>query len=469
MKKVLIFTLIVFIVAFTFSPALTVGAEEVSLKDAYSIFEDYASKFPDRTAGSTGETNAASYIAEALSSIKTSSGSAYVGVKGGSAVENYIEVFSATIPDPTVSGGVRDIISRNVIAYKRSKTANAKLLVISCEYGNAYSLKDGYGDEYKSEGAYEFATSVAALLSIAYQLRNTELSFDVAFTFFGAGCYESSGVKEFLKTNEQTLLGNIDLYAVGGGKDLNVYYDEIATKHGKYIDARIAKFGYDIKSAPFDKKYFSLDSDAFALRHVGLSSSNYFFLKEGVPSVELFGYDWQSFGNSTILGTSSDTLSYMNANYDHKTVSERLILVRDFVVGTVATDGELAEAFGSYKGGYGGLTRRSTYWVFTGVALGVIVLLVVAGGLYYSKKTMTSNVPSFTVKPDIVEKPDRDDVYDFLDGEESTDDSPTNDGSSENEPTDNDYFGSESVAQNEEESKEKENNSRDDDDIFGEL
>ena len=439
---------VAFILVFALAPIQSVTAEVSSLKEPYDIYETFATNYPDRTPGSTGEANAATFIAEQLASIKNGGGAAYVGSNGGNTTESYIKTFKTTVSDSSVSGGSRDIVSRNVVAYKRSGVNNAKLLVISCEYGNAFSLTDDYGLTYRSEGAYEFSTSVAALISVAYQLRNTSLDFDVAFAFFGAGCYESRGVQDFLQNNEQTLLGNIDLYAVGGGKDLNIYYDEISTAHGKFFDERIARFGYDIKSAPFDKKYYSLDSDAFAVRHIGLSSSNYFFLKQGVPAVELFGYDWGTFSGDSILGTSSDTLSYMNANYDKADIQNRLELVRDFVAGSVTANSDLANAFEAYKGGYGGLTKRSTYWIFTGVALGLVVLLIAAGGVYYSRKTMTSNVPTFTASAEIVEKEEKDDVYDFFDNDETVGET--------KEKQDIDT--------------QDDNNSRDDDDdIFGEL
>ena len=458
MKKLLLFLTAIMFVILVSAPSYVAQAETVSLKDPYSLFVDYATKFTDRTPGSVGESNAAAYISAALATIKSDDGVTYKSKKGDS---DFIVTFNTVISDAEALGGEREIVSRNVIAYKRSQVANAKLLVISCEYGNAYSVKDEYGSAIKSEGAYEFSTSVATLLNIAYQLRNSELSFDVAFAFFGAGCYESKGVINFLDTNEQALLGAIDLYAVGGGKDLYVYYDEIETEHGKLLDGIISRFDYDVKSAPFDKKYLSLDSDAFAVRHVALSSSNYYFLGKGVPSVELFGYNWSAFGSresdgENIIGTSADTLNYMLTNYGESKLKERMELTRSFVVNSVLRDRELATAFESYNGGYGGLTSRLVYWILLGVSLAVVIGLFVLGIVVYSRKASSAPIPTFTVSDnENAKNADRDDVFDFLEVE------PTyNDRRDDPFGMNEDPFGK----------NDDDKNSRDDDDdIFGEL
>jgi|GEM_PF-5721840 len=461
MKKRLIFGFftILLILAFTLPTALTFADSTDGLKDPYFVFEDFSTRFKDRSAGTTGESNAADYIAEALSSIKNTSGQSLVGLNGNSK-SDFIDQFTTTVTDAS-TGKDRTISSKNVVGYLRSGKANAKLLVVCCEYGNAYSLVDAYGDAYKSEGAYEFSTSVAALLNIAYRLRSVNLSFDVAFAFFGAGCYQSRGVERFISQNQQQLLGVIDLYAVGGGDDLNVYYDEIPTAHGKFLDERIAKFSYAIKTAPFDKKYITSDVDVFTFRHVGLMSSNYYFLKEGVPSVELFGYAWNTFGNresstyGNVLGTSSDTLSYMKTNYGEDRIRERLTLVSDFVVGSISTDKDISAAFSEYKGGYGGLTNRSVYWIFTGVALGLVAILFAVGVIVYSKKTDNAPTPDFGANDKVFEEDNEsssdDDIFGFSDPDPIIVE-PRQENTEQNDNDDN-----------------NKNNDRDDDDIFGEF
>lgn len=406
MRKFLaLFTVIavIMISAFSFGTAFAESETDYSV---YDIYSNYCSQFKDRTPGTDGELQAAFYIMDQLHSF------GYVAVDGStSAVKeeanSYLQGFTFRyVSDIDEQGDYeyKNLSSANVIAYKRTDKPNAKLLIIGCGYDNAYSLYSSDSDylPIKTEGAYESSSAVAAVLGIASKLRTAVLDFDIAFAFFGSNCISQVGVSQFFKTNTQEILGYFNLTSIAAGDQLYAYCDDISTAHGDIIDEIIAKFGYDIEMAPFDKKITSNDSHDSdrPYWHVGLDSANSEFMERGIASVNIFGYNWEinteSSTHASIRGTANDTFEFLDKYYGKDKITARLNDARDLVVNTVLKNGELVTALESYDTSYASMYGDAAYY---GVTIGCVLIVVVLYVIGYSlanKKTKAAGTPDFS-------------------------------------------------------------------------
>ncbi len=396
MKRFVIILLTALIIVSMFSVTLTASAQTEINYGAYEIFETYSTKYRQRFAGSAGEGNAALFIANKLLE------NGYTSVNGESTQgSSLLQTFNEEISLPNETTGEYEpfnLSSSNVVAYKRNGKEKSKLLVLGCSYGNTY----GYNN-IKNEGAYESSSAVATLLDVASKLRTTELDFDVAFAFFGAEFFNHAGTRAFLSTNKQSVLGYINLDSIGGGDDLYIFYDDVKTAHGKLIDGMISKFGYNVKGAPFDKGVFALQNE-FVDRpyfHKGLNSANYLFIKNGIPSVNLFGYNWSAFGGgessvkADVLGTENDDFEYMNKLYGMDFIAERINLASNVVTTTVLQNTELVGAFEKYDNSYTNLYSDGVYYGISFALLVLVITLFIVGYVIASKKTQKVGSPDF--------------------------------------------------------------------------
>lgn len=399
-------TVIAIILISIFSFGTAVAESEID-DSVYEIYSNYCALFKDRTPGSDGEKQAAYYIMNHLYSF------GYKAVDGeNSAVKeesnSYLQGFTFRYTSDTVNEQgefeVMNISSANVIAYKRTEKPNAKLLVIGCGYGNAYSLYETVGDysPLKTEGAYEYSSAVATVLGIAEKLKSAVLDFDVAFAFWGADPFSYEGVSQFFKINTQEILGYFNLTGIVGGDYLYAYCDDVSTAHGDVVEDIITKFGYDIEMAPFDKKIFandSYDSDR-PYWHVGLNSANSIFMERGIASVNIFGYNWninsESSVHANIKGTSNDSFEFLDKYYGKDKITERLNDTRNLVVNTVLKNGELVTALEKYDNGYTSMYGDAAYY---GVSIGCIVIVIalyIVGYTFANKKTVAAGNPDFS-------------------------------------------------------------------------
>lgn len=407
MRKLLALAMIIAVIMVSIFSFGTAVAENEIDNSVYEIYNNYCSLFKDRTPGSDGEKQAAYYIMDQLHDL------GYKAVDGNNSAikeesNSYLQGFTFRYTSDTVNEQgeyeVMNVSSANVIAYKRSFRPNAKLLVIGCSYGNAYSLYE-FVDDYlpiKSEGAYEYSSAVAAVLGIANKLRSAVLDFDIAFAFWGADSLSYEGVSQFFKTNTQEIIGYINLTSIAGGDHLYAYCDDVSTAHGDIVEDIITKFGYNIEMAPFDKKIFtndSLDTDR-PYWHVGLNSANSIFIERGIASINIFGYNWdinsESSVHANIRGTSNDSFEFLDKYYGKDKITKRLNDTRDLVVNTVLKNGELVTAFEKYDNGYTSMYGDAAYY---GVSIGcivIVVILYIVGYTIANKKTVTAGNPDFS-------------------------------------------------------------------------
>lgn len=423
-------------------------------QDAYRAFSDFASQFAERTVGTEYEHAAANWLAQQLASW------GYTDVNGFAVAADMCVPFTfeyTTTESYYMTKTVTEH-SYNVVAYKRCGVEGAPLLVIAAPYSNekSYVLN---GETLKLEDAAYSATSVGTLLSIAVKLYSAKLSFDVAFAFMGAEYFYSAGTKEFISANTQPLLGAIYLSQVGVGDHLNVYYDEVDTTHGAYVDSVIAKWKYDVQGKPFDPGYYTqIYGGDLPYAHVGISGGNYVFMQEGVPAVHLFGYNWtgltgsESAMHEDVVFTEDDNKANFLHLYDESAVRARLGEAADLVTVLTLSDGDFAQALGKQaQPSYHGLVSDAAYYGLKYGLLALIISLIVLIAVLTARRSKRAEMPDFAVNSTVNRGdgvPPTDDVFgeggairgdsDDVDGADAPD---NNDNNTGNPPDTNDIFG----------------------------
>lgn len=418
MKK--INKLIIFIIACClislFAIPLTAVADEIysDIENPYIQFVNFVTSHPNRTIATDNEENAAIYIANQLS------GMGYGNTNDLIVPFNFQEreYFYYSVVEAV------DSSSNNVVAYKRSSANNAKLLVIGAYYGNLANRMLTTTQVIGGEGALNNGTGVGTLLAIAARLSTVELPFDVAFAFFGAEYIEYAGSKYFLEENEQEILGMINLIGVGGGDNLYVYYDEIERTHGAFLNNIINTSDYNILSAPNNRKLINTASYAgLPYTHKGLEASNAIFMAKGIPSVNIFGYNWdgvvasESAIRNNVSGTGEDTLENFLASYSVSEIQLKLNNVTAFVVEAVQTE-YFSESFENALDDKG-------YTAFTGSVLYLILKLVLIIGVVIAVILLSARANKITAnasaetKYDNILNDNQDDIFELNDNDNS--------------------------------------------------
>lgn len=467
MKKYAIVLLVSIVLISMLSTGVFAQAETAVGYELYDSYKVYCENYKDRTQGTQNELLAGYYLMRQLSKL------GYTAVDGTTSQINstenpYVQSFTDKIEDidkTTNKSSYKNLSSANIVGYKRSAKQSAKLLVIGCAYGNLYAMLDANEKPIENEAAYENSSAVATLLGIAKDLSTVNnLDFDVAIAFFGADAYSCLGAQNFVKNNKQEILGYINLSAVAGGDNLYAFYDDVPTAHGKLIDGIIDKFGYGFTKVPYDKKVLdvSADGDERPYFHIGLNSANYVFLEAGIPSVNIFGYNWsvgsESEKYANVIGTKNDSYQYMEEKYGKEKINDRLLTAKNLVVNTVIRNGELAESLEEYDNSYTKLYSNATYYAVLFSCIGVVIVLFVVGAVLTNKRTLAAGNPDFSTNSKFLngendENANSEDIFGMHDGEQ----------------TNVEIIGDKKDIDTTEENKSSSDNVSDDDDIFGEF
>lgn len=330
----------------------------------------------DRTAFGNGEKAAAQYIFEALSGY---------GYDDGKTLET--QAISAEITN-SYGTETKSLYSQNVIAtYNEGKS---KIVVIGANYDNLYSdIEDAGVTGDGGEGVLCNSTGVATLLEIAraYKELSPSLDYTVKFAFFGAGEVGSFGsgkfVTDYLNGGANVLLA-VNLYGLAGEKvevyadETDTLHDELFVKSGEKYDTAIERLS---RTTPlFPQRY----ADNLNYSHIGLISSHVSFFEKNVPSVNIFGGEYDGFSYRNYKPDSLDSFRRDFANY-----AKMMADVASLVYGvTVSTEfAELAPSFGSDKFDYSFFTESlyADLALLGAVVLLGIVLMVVVNALNKSK------------------------------------------------------------------------------------
>lgn len=401
MKKLsvlfLMATVLCLVVVYAVCPVAQAATSAASFADdPYAAMEQLCN-FDNRTVGKNGATFAAEWLAAQLQEL------------GYVANGNMVQSFKFTV---NTSGSLyetekTEIEACNVVAYKRSGNDNASLLVIGAGFDDEKTLQYG-GTTLGLNEAINNASSAATLLSIAAQIADyNDLTFDIAIAFWGATYFEYQGAQAFLKDNQQTLLGYIDLSFVAGGDNLNIYYDETTRTHGNYIDTFLSRYGFDgIEHKPFDPGYDSGSVADYPYGHIGLGANTLFML-QGVPSVHLFGYDWADHRESTrfadVAYTESDTLKNATDTYGKEFLSHRMLLVKN-IVSQLVRQADLEQQFTAAKKDATAIPLITSVArnAFSYSVVAVVVVAIVIAGILLTRRSKKAGKPDFSVNSEFV-------------------------------------------------------------------
>lgn len=330
----------------------------------------------DRTAFGDGEKSSAQYISAVLSEY---------GYEEGKTLET--QSISAELAN-RYNTETKSLYSQNVIAtYNEGKS---KIVVIGANYDNLYSdIEDAGVTGDGGEGVLCNATGVATLLEIArvYKELSPSLDYTVKFAFFGAGEVGSFGsgkfVTDYLNGGANVLLA-VNLYGLAGEKvevyadETDTIQDELFVKSGEKYDTAIERLS---RATPlFPQQY----ADNLSYSHIGLISSHVSFFEKNVPSVNIFGGEYDGFSYRNYKPDSIDSFRRDFAGYA-KVMSDVASLV--YGVTTSTEFAELAPSFGSDKFDYSFFTESlyADFALLGAVAVLGIVLMLVVNALNKSK------------------------------------------------------------------------------------
>lgn len=339
----------------------------------------------DRTAFGDGEKSSAQYISAVLSEY---------GYEEGKTLET--QSISAELTN-RYNTETKSLYSQNVIAtYNEGKS---KIVVIGANYDNLYSdIEDAGVTGDGGEGVLCNATGVATLLELAraYKELSPSLDYTVKFAFFGAGEVGAFGsgkfVTDYLNGGADVLLA-VNLYGLAGEK-IEVYADETDTiqdelfvKSGAKYDTVIGRLS---RTTPlFPQQY----ADNLSYSHIGLISSHVSFFEKNIPSVSIFGGEYDGFSYRNYKPDSLDSFRRDFAGYA-KVMTDVASLV--YGVTTSAEFAGLAPSFGTDKFDYSFFTG-SLYADFAllgiVIVLGIVLMLVV--------NALNKSKPSGGEKPEV--------------------------------------------------------------------
>ncbi len=288
----------------------------------------------ERTAGLQSEVDAAKYISEKMS------GFGYEGVYNDSDIEGAQE-FKATFK--RFNGEeVKDATVHNVIFSKKSVAQTVKgEILLTCHYDNLFAEKSAAsGSVWSSDGSYESGSGVAVLLTLAEELIDAELDYDITFAFFTCGSYFWKGAMNYVDNLDREGLDKIalaiDFSMSVGGDNWYIYSGETSTDYGAFLNA----CGGDTLSAvPKDRNIgqFTMTEDSvFVYTNAGMLSNNYFLMEKGVPTANFLSLNWEvnehplfteCKGKANVYHTSNDTLSNMVERIGEENIKSRLTAI----------------------------------------------------------------------------------------------------------------------------------------------
>lgn len=360
---------------------------------AFKVLNDY-SAFKNRLPGSDGEKQASEYIRKYLKD-NTS-----LVAKNTAYVKDGIQEFSF---DSKISGIYEK--SQNIIFTLESSKETSKKIIIGCHYDslaiNMDQNSENYGDYIDSESINGSAGNVATVLSMAKLLSADNLDFDIEFVFFGAGESNNAGSSYYTngisKDDRKNIIAMINVNQVAVGKQLYFYMNEVSTKPEKFVEdvAYGKKIDIELVNTAHLNKSMLGENNAHGLgyNHVALDSDNINFMKEDIPTINIFAGDYsdgviigrQEFaGEDLITYTANDNIEYILNNLTDYAMEDNMYQVFKTVYYTI-TDADFIEVFEDSKGEtkwfYAIFTSENLAFYLTVVSF--IIFIIVAMYIYY--------------------------------------------------------------------------------------
>ena len=343
------------------SPTQSITAEQINAEVKDFVLGDGEVNRRDRTSFTEKEHATADYILQRLQSYGYSN-----AFKQEAVAEAYDE-YSAT--------ALKEYKTYNVVA--QFNPGKEKEVIICAGYDNLYNGLTELGvPSGTSEGVADNATGVGALLVLAkgFAENNYALDFTVNFVFCGASKADNIGSRKFASSYAgeiNKILLSINLSTLVGNK-LYLFADDVETKHEKlFIDNGK---GYSTKFATLPNGLpvlpYKSATDSLGYSHYGLLGDHAAFFNKGVPCINIFGGEYESFAYPEPI---SDT-------YESYSVKENLGVAAADTANLIRTT-LTAESFSVVATSF---TKKTDYSFFTGnilvyvVQLAIIVLAAVA-------------------------------------------------------------------------------------------
>lgn len=283
-----------------------------------SILTDYV-QFDSRAPGSQGEKQASVYIQDYLNLLT------YLKPKNDTHTKNGVQTFQF---ESKFTGKYET--SQNIV-YTTDTLGFDKKVVIGCHYDAvAFKMNEETGimEEVASESVNGSAASVALLLTLAKNIQQFTLNYNVEFVFFGAGESNNAGSKVYTqgvsKQEAENVLCMINLDEIAYGNNLYFYSDEVNTSAQDFVVDVIKEKGTDIDKVDvvnLNKVTYVYDELGLGYTHVALQSDNVNFMKLGITTFSFFAGDYSKglvAGKSeyleaadNITWTANDNLTYI--------------------------------------------------------------------------------------------------------------------------------------------------------------
>lgn len=358
----------------------------------------------DRSAGSTGEKNAAEYILNNLT---------HAGLTARE--DGYFNVGLQEFDFVSAAGEF--LKSQNVSVKLNSAQDNAKTLVLAARYDNELiptTGKAANGEEIEvkvaAEGVNASAGAVAMLMALAKYLVSAgiDLGFNVEFVFFGAGYEDCVGAQNYLRSivaNKADYAAIINFNNIAVGQFNYVYTTEFKTAYGEFVETALLG---DYNFVKFDKAS-TIVSTENGFYHAGNNKDSGVFLTSGINTVSIFSGcnsgiqdGWRELsGTERITGTIADTVSGIEIA-TKKDITANLCLIAESVTNLITADGFLNKisAKQDVNKTYA-FWRNAKMWAFV-ECVTVVVLFVIYYAIYSSlykksKKCMSNEELSAVV------------------------------------------------------------------------
>ncbi|MEG2002931.1 MAG: M28 family peptidase, partial [Clostridia bacterium] len=199
------------------------------------------------------------------------------------------------------------------------------------------------------QGAYDNASGVTNVITMAKVLKDFEFDFDIVYVLFGMeerGMYGSSSfVNKLGEVGKNNTLLMINFDSTICGDYLYAYSDELPRLHediffesDKTLDMKL------LRRFPADKKAMLVNFGDTFFVNVGQMSDNYSFINADINTISFSGYNLESKtnvagiekeGSTDIMHTSNDNVEKILKLYGEEFVTKRLSQLPSVALSTI--------------------------------------------------------------------------------------------------------------------------------------
>lgn len=287
--------------------------------DLDAFLMEFTEQHPDRS-GKEESSPAALYLAQKFFEL----GYSEAGLAEAEAPEDYLEPFSFNYYGSTYK-------SSNVVAVKRASGDSRGAVIIGAHYDNVYSfeLLNPYTNlrhKILSKGAYDNGSGVAVMMSVAHNIKDEQLPFDVIFVAFGAEELGLYGSRHYVNTmserDKQNALLMINLDCIAAGDYLYLFSKDWNTPHDGWLRERAGELSIPLRALPLNKKFMHDLLGEGYYSHYGYMSDNYYFLKENINTAFFMSMNWESTRKAGVVESDFHNDIMHTHNDDYRTIKE---------------------------------------------------------------------------------------------------------------------------------------------------